>query len=103
MLINNTTPPLKTEKLGYYLSAMPIYEYECQKCSHHFEFLLIPSSPAPECPECRHKKLNKLISLCAVSSENTQQAHLKSARKAAAKVHKEKAHEEHKAIHHHHD
>ena len=82
---------------------MPIFEYECQKCGHHFEFLVIPSSPAPECPKCQHTRLNKLISLCAVSSENTQQAHLKSARKAAGKVHREKQHEEHKAIHDHHD
>jgi hypothetical protein len=47
--------------------------------------------------------LDKLISLCAVSSESTQQAHLKSARKAAKRVHREKQHEEHKAIHHHDD
>ena len=82
---------------------MPIYEYQCKKCGHHFEFLVLPASPVPECPECRHKKLDKLISLCAVSSESTQQAHLKTARKAAKRVQHDKQYEEHKAIHHHDD
>jgi putative FmdB family regulatory protein len=82
---------------------VPIFEYECGKCGHQFEFLVLPSSPAPKCPECRHAKLTKLISLCAVSSEGTQQAHLKTARKAATKVNRDKQHEEHKAIHHHDD
>ena len=82
---------------------MPIYEYECQKCGHHFEFLVLSTGPAAECPECQSKKLNKLISLCSVSSESTQQAHLQKARKAAQKVTKDKNYEEHKAIHEHHD
>jgi putative FmdB family regulatory protein len=82
---------------------MPIYEYECRQCGHQFEFLVIPSSPAPECPKCSHQELSKLISLCAVSSESTQQAHLKSARKKASKITRDKQYEEHKAIHHHDD
>jgi len=82
---------------------MPIYEYECQKCGHHFEYLILPSSPTAQCPKCRTEKLNKLVSLCAVSSETTQQSHLKAARKVASKVNKEKQYEEHKAIHDHHD
>lgn len=82
---------------------MPIYEYQCCGCGHQFEFLVLPSSPAPECPECSDHELTRLISLCAVSSESTQQAHLKAARKQATRVHKDKQYEEHKAIHHHDD
>jgi putative FmdB family regulatory protein len=82
---------------------MPIYEYQCCGCGHQFEFLVLPASPAPECPKCSDHELTKLISLCAVSSESTQQAHLKTARKQATKVHKDKQYEEHKAIHHHDD
>ena len=82
---------------------MPIYEYQCRKCGHQFEYLVIHSSPPPECPSCRNQDLEKTISLCAVSSENTMQANLKSARKKAAVAHKEIQHEEHKHQHEHHD
>jgi putative FmdB family regulatory protein len=82
---------------------MPIYEYECKACGHQFEYLVLHSTPAPECPACRHKKLQKLVSFCAVSSEGTREAHLKAARKASRKVYKEKQIEEHKQAHHHDD
>jgi putative FmdB family regulatory protein len=81
---------------------MPIYEYECRRCRSRFEFLVIPSSPVASCPSCGKKDLKQLISLCAVSSEATRQANIKSARKKATSVHKEKQHEEHKALHHDH-
>jgi putative FmdB family regulatory protein len=82
---------------------MPIYEYECQACGHQFEYLLLPSSPAAKCASCGSKKLEKMISKCAVSSENTRESNLSSARKQAQKIGKEKQHEEHKQMHHHHD
>jgi len=44
-----------------------------------------------------------MISLCAVSSENTKQAHLSTERKKYSKINREKQHEEHKALHEHHD
>jgi putative FmdB family regulatory protein len=80
---------------------MPIYEYKCRGCGHYFEYLVLPSSPAPECPSCRHDDLDKLISLCSVSSESTCQANLKSARKKASVEHKDMMHEEHKHLHEH--
>jgi hypothetical protein len=61
--------------------------------------LVLPSSSAPACPSCQHDDLQRLISLCAVSSESTRQAHLSSVRKASAKVRREKQHEEHKHLH----
>jgi putative FmdB family regulatory protein len=82
---------------------MPIYEYECRGCGHQFECLVLPSSPVPECPSCQKKDLKQLISLCAVSSENTRQANLNGARKKAAVVQKDIRHEEHKQLHEHHD
>ena len=82
---------------------MPIYEYQCQACGHQFEYLVLPSSSAPECPACHHQDLQKMISLCAVSSEGTRGAHLSSERKKYAKINKDKQHEEHKAFHEHHD
>jgi len=44
-----------------------------------------------------------MISLCAVSSEQTRQAHLSNERKKYSKINREKQHEEHKALHEHHD
>ena len=82
---------------------MPIYEYECRGCGHQFEFLVLPSSPKPACPSCRHEDLQRMISLCAVSSEGTRQSHLSSERKKSALVQRDKQHEEHKAIHEHYD
>jgi len=44
-----------------------------------------------------------MISLCAVSSENTRQTHLTRERKKYSKINKGKQYEEHKAMHEHHD
>jgi hypothetical protein len=44
-----------------------------------------------------------MVSLCAVSSEHTKQAHLKTERKKYGKINRDKQYEEHKAIHEHHD
>jgi putative FmdB family regulatory protein len=82
---------------------MPIYEYECLKCKNEFEYLIIHSSPEPECPKCGSKNLQKMISQCAVSSENTREANFQAARKVATKIGKEKQYEDHKASHHHDD
>jgi putative FmdB family regulatory protein len=82
---------------------MPIYEYECRACGHHFEFLVLPQSPDPVCPACEKQDLQKMISLCAVSSEHTRKANLSAARKQSAAIQKDKQYEEHKAIHDHHD
>lgn len=32
---------------------MPIYEYECEDCGHHFErFQSVQDAPIRECPQC---------------------------------------------------
>jgi len=54
---------------------MPIYEYECEKCRHRFEKLVLAGNDAPaECPECRSKKLRKLMSGAAFISEGSGSA-----------------------------
>jgi putative FmdB family regulatory protein len=80
---------------------MPIYEYECRLCGHRFEYLVLPSSPAAECPACQKQDLTQMISLCAMSSETTQQANLSAAHKKAAAGRQEKQHDEHKGLHEH--
>lgn len=42
---------------------MPIYEYECEACSHQFEALRkISDEPLLVCPSCNVPKLRKKIS-----------------------------------------
>jgi putative FmdB family regulatory protein len=79
---------------------MPIYEYQCRKCNHEFEFLVLPTLSPPECPSCKSKDLEKLISGFAVSSESIRQANAKSSIRDQKNKYKEVAHEEHKRMHH---
>lgn len=46
---------------------MPIYEYACLDCDHRFE-TLVRGSAAPECPACHGSKLQKQLSVFAVST-----------------------------------
>lgn len=42
--------------------AMPIYEYVCEKCSHHLEIMQkMSDNPLTKCPECKGK-LEKIFS-----------------------------------------
>ena len=35
---------------------MPTYEYECQKCGHHFDlFQRMEEEPVKKCPKCKGK------------------------------------------------
>ena len=68
---------------------MPIYEYECRACGHQFEQLLRPGDQA-SCPSCRGEDLQRLLSLCAVSSEHTRQISFNKAREKAKLVQRDK-------------
>ena len=83
---------------------MPIYEYRCRACDHEFEAVIIPNGNPPACPACASggEHLERMISMFAVSSDGTREMNLKSARKQAAKIRKDKQVAEHEAIHHHH-
>ena len=82
---------------------MPLFEYKCRQCGHQFEYLVLHSSPAPECPECRKQDLEQLISLCTMSSEATRTAHLSVARAKADAIRTEKQRQEHASMHEHFD
>jgi putative FmdB family regulatory protein len=68
---------------------MPIYEYACRSCQHEFE-QLIRTGDTPACPKCQGQDLERLLSLSAVSSENTRQLHFNRARQAAKRVQRDK-------------
>ncbi|RMH06362.1 MAG: zinc ribbon domain-containing protein [Nitrospirae bacterium] len=50
---------------------MPLYEYICQTCSHHFE-MLVQGATVPECPSCRSKTVQKQLSVFAVTGSEPQ-------------------------------
>lgn len=40
---------------------MPLFEYECRKCGHEFEALVI-GARKPVCPKCKSDELDKRVS-----------------------------------------
>lgn len=44
---------------------MPIFEYICKECGHHFEAVVMGSKKA-ECPSCQSGKLQQQLSAFAV-------------------------------------
>jgi putative FmdB family regulatory protein len=42
--------------------AMPIFEFECEKCGCRFEELVSREAPAPPCPSCGSKRVRRLLS-----------------------------------------
>ncbi|HTE05369.1 MAG TPA: zinc ribbon domain-containing protein [Planctomycetota bacterium] len=49
---------------------MPIHEFACRSCGHHFEELLF-GAERPECPRCQGRELDKLMSVFAVNAPAT--------------------------------
>jgi putative FmdB family regulatory protein len=46
---------------------MPLFEYQCRSCGHHFEYLT-RAGQAPSCPACASAELDKQLSVFAVSA-----------------------------------
>ena len=52
---------------------MPIFEYACLDCDHKFE-TLVRGEATPECPSCHGARLQKQLSVFAVSSASPSRA-----------------------------
>ena len=51
---------------------MPIYEYLCTSCHHHFEVMQkISEDPIKECPECHKQTATKQISAAGFQLKGT--------------------------------
>ncbi|MBN2497524.1 MAG: zinc ribbon domain-containing protein [Deltaproteobacteria bacterium] len=48
---------------------MPIFEYQCRRCEHCFEELVLDSSKAIACPACGSREVRKCPSLFAHKSD----------------------------------
>ncbi len=46
---------------------MPIYEYQCGKCGHFFEKLVLKRDVSIECPQCNNSGVKKMMSVCGFS------------------------------------
>jgi putative FmdB family regulatory protein len=46
---------------------MPLFEYECRGCGHHFEYLT-RDGQSPSCPACKGVELQKQLSVFAAHS-----------------------------------
>jgi putative FmdB family regulatory protein len=52
---------------------MPLFEYQCQTCSHQFE-VLVRGNETPQCPACHGVSLEKRLSVFAAhASGGTRQ------------------------------
>ena len=75
---------------------MPLFEYRCPTCDSRFE-LLIRGSAVPTCPSCGGTSLERMLSLFAVSSADTQQKNRKSfgaqQRVEAQRVQRDRSHD----------
>jgi putative FmdB family regulatory protein len=61
---------------------MPLYEYDCLKCGGRFEVLVRgPQAQATVCPACGHDKIERVLSSFAVSSAESRQVSVDSARR----------------------
>ena len=51
---------------------MPIYEYECTSCHHHFDLMQkITDEPEKQCPACNNNTLAKLVSAAGFQLKGT--------------------------------
>jgi putative FmdB family regulatory protein len=50
---------------------MPLYEYVCTDCEHHFETLVFGEDTAVECPECHGHKVEKQWSVPAAGQTSS--------------------------------
>lgn len=51
---------------------MPIYEYECNSCHHHFDLMQkVTDSPVEQCPHCLQNSVIRLISAAGFQLKGT--------------------------------
>ena len=80
---------------------MPIFEYACLECEQLFEHLERAGSRVAACPSCGADHVQRLVSLCAVSSESSREANLSAAHQRAAAKRQDKQRSEHTQHHDH--
>ena len=72
---------------------MPIYEYTCKSCQTQFE-TLVRAGETPVCVACGSTELERIVSLPAVSSDDSRARALGAVKRRDAAQAKDKAHEQ---------
>ncbi|WP_028325598.1 FmdB family zinc ribbon protein [Desulfatirhabdium butyrativorans] len=49
---------------------MPIYEYNCNDCNHHFEYLVLRGQEPTRCPSCSSEHICRKMSVCGFFSKD---------------------------------
>ena len=80
---------------------MPVFEYQCLDCEQHFEYFHRTAGSNAKCPSCGGERLERQISLCGVSSEESRNANLSAAHERASKRRHDKQRSEHEQHHEH--
>lgn len=52
---------------------MPIFEYVCRECDHHFEAIVL-GNKAAKCPKCESRKLEQQLSRFAVAGKASSES-----------------------------
>ncbi len=42
---------------------MPIFEYHCRRCQHHFETIVLSAREKVSCPKCESNEVQKQLSV----------------------------------------
>lgn len=51
---------------------MPIFEYNCRKCHHRFETIVLSAREKIACPQCRSSALDKQLSVFRAPSSGQE-------------------------------
>jgi len=51
---------------------MPIYEYNCRRCDHRFETIVLSSREKISCPECSSTAIEKQLSVFSAPASDKQ-------------------------------
>ena len=52
---------------------MPIFEYVCRNCDHHFEQIVPRHDSTAGCPNCKSENVEKQLSVFAVAGSSSSQ------------------------------
>ncbi|HWH78839.1 MAG TPA: zinc ribbon domain-containing protein [Candidatus Binatus sp.] len=52
---------------------MPIFEYNCRSCDHHFETIVLSNREKVSCPKCDSKTVDKQLSVFSAPGSSAKE------------------------------